>query len=87
MKPVARVVYATAPRGARALRAQELARRYGSRSFDRLANALAVARSESKARDIVCVTGSLALVGEARDLLGLPVAERLWANDVAVSGD
>lgn len=87
MKPVARVVYATAPRGARALSAQELARRYRSRSFAKLADALAAARSESKTRDIVCVTGSLALVGEARDLLGLPIAERLWdANNVAISG-
>ena len=78
MRPVARFVYATAPRGPRALRAEELARRYGSRSFAELADALAAARSEAKATDIVCVTGSLALVGEARDLLGLPIAERLW---------
>ena len=27
---------------------------------------------------VVCVTGSLALVGQARDALGLPVPERLW---------
>lgn len=78
MRPVARVVYATAPRGARALPAEELARRYRSRSFANVAEALATARSESDARDIVCVTGSLALVGEAREALGLPIAERLW---------
>jgi folylpolyglutamate synthase/dihydropteroate synthase len=71
-------VYATAPRGARALPAEKLARRYRSRSFANVAEALATARSESDARDIVCVTGSLALVGEAREALGLPIAERLW---------
>ncbi|MDQ3810004.1 MAG: bifunctional folylpolyglutamate synthase/dihydrofolate synthase, partial [Chloroflexota bacterium] len=27
---------------------------------------------------VVCVTGSLLLVGQARDALGLPVPERLW---------
>jgi hypothetical protein len=27
---------------------------------------------------VVCVTGSLALVGQARAALGLPVPERLW---------
>ncbi len=78
--PVARFVYATAPRGTRGLRAEELARRYGSRAraFAELADALGTARAEARPRDIVCVTGSLALVGEARDLLGLPVPERLW---------
>lgn len=78
MKPVASVIYATAPHGVRALPSEELARRYRSRSFAQLTDALAAARSESSARDIVCVTGSLALVGEARDLLGLPIGERLW---------
>jgi hypothetical protein len=28
--------------------------------------------------DVVCVTGSLALVGQARTLLGAPIPERLW---------
>ena len=80
MAPVARFVYATAPRGVRGLRAEELARRYGgrARAFADLADALGAARAEARPRDIVCVTGSLALVGEARDLLGLPVPERLW---------
>lgn len=80
MGPVARFVYATAPRGTRGLRAEELARRYGgrARAFAELADALGAARAEARPRDIVCVTGSLALVGEARDLLGLPVPERLW---------
>lgn len=78
--PVARFVYATAPRGTRALRAEELAQRYGgrARAFADLARALEAARREAMPRDVVCVTGSLALVGEARDLLGLPVPERLW---------
>ena len=30
---------------------------------------------------LVGVTGSLALVGQARTVLGLPVAERLWDAD------
>lgn len=78
--PVARFVYATAPQGPRGLPAEELARRYGGRArvFADLRGALEAARAEAKPRDVVCVTGSLALVGEARDLLGLPVPERLW---------
>jgi hypothetical protein len=43
-----------------------------------LAEALGIARSEAGPREIVCVTGSLALVGSARTLLDLPVSERLW---------
>jgi dihydrofolate synthase / folylpolyglutamate synthase len=78
MRPVVDVVYATAPRGARALPGPDLARYYRSRAFDHVADALTAARSESKARDIVCVTGSLALVAEARDVVGLPIVERLW---------
>jgi hypothetical protein len=40
-------------------------------------NALDAARATGQG-GLVCVTGSLALVGQARTALGLPVAERLW---------
>ncbi|HUG56544.1 MAG TPA: hypothetical protein VMJ92_05640, partial [Candidatus Limnocylindrales bacterium] len=40
--------------------------------------AIEAARGAAAGGGIVCVTGSLALVGEARDALGLPVPERLW---------
>lgn len=77
---VARFVYATTPRGTRGLRGEELARRYGGRArvFADLSRALEAARADAGPRDVVCVTGSLVLVGEARDLLGLPVSEGLW---------
>jgi folylpolyglutamate synthase/dihydropteroate synthase len=45
---------------------------------DEPAEAIAAARSSAARGEIVCVTGSLALVGRARDVLGLPIAERLW---------
>lgn len=44
-----------------------------------LAAALDAARAASDRAGLVCVTGSLALVGEARDLLGLPAVEALWS--------
>ncbi len=81
LRPLAAAVYATAPRSARALDADELATRFGgraTRAFPHLAEALAAARADASPRDVICVSGSLALVGEARDLLGLAVAERLW---------
>ena len=43
-----------------------------------VAGAIARARAASRGGSIVAVTGSLAVVGEARDALGLPIAERLW---------
>ncbi len=43
-----------------------------------VANALEDARGNADAGDVVCVTGSLVVVGEARDALGLPPLERLW---------
>jgi dihydrofolate synthase/folylpolyglutamate synthase len=77
--PLARSVYATAPDGPRALDADALVSRYRgqARAIPMLADALRLARSESDRRDVVCVTGSLALVGKARSLLNLPVPERL----------
>ena len=41
--------------------------------------ALAVARAAARSEGIVCVTGARALVGEARDALGLSIVERLWS--------
>jgi dihydrofolate synthase/folylpolyglutamate synthase len=80
MAPLARSVYATMPDGPRALAADSLASRYGARarSIPALADALRIACREADPRDVVCVTGSLALVGKARSLLDLPVPERLW---------
>lgn len=40
--------------------------------------ALAVARERAGTRGLVCVTGSLALAGDARTALGLPAPEHLW---------
>jgi dihydrofolate synthase/folylpolyglutamate synthase len=79
--PLASGVEATRPRGARGLAPASLARLIRGvpvRAHDDVAAALAAARRNASAREIICVTGSLALVGEARDVLGLPIAERLW---------
>ncbi len=46
-----------------------------------VAEALDAARDAAGPNGLVCVTGSLALVGVARTELGLPVAERLWSRD------
>jgi dihydrofolate synthase/folylpolyglutamate synthase len=64
----------------RALDASHLAawcRRLGTpaRFAPRLADALPAARRQG---GLVCVTGSLALVGQARAALGLGIPERLW---------
>jgi dihydrofolate synthase/folylpolyglutamate synthase len=42
--------------------------------------ALAIARTRAGADGLVCVTGSLALAGEARTALGLAPAERWWSG-------
>ena len=69
------------PRGPRALAPASLARSIRGvpvRTHDDVGVAIAAARQDATAREIVCVTGSLALVGQAREVLGLPVPERLW---------
>jgi dihydrofolate synthase/folylpolyglutamate synthase len=43
-----------------------------------VAAAIATARRLAGPRGLVCVTGSLALAGDARTALGLPPIERLW---------
>jgi len=75
----------------RATRAVGLARGYAPDELARLcrrlapvpveaipdvAGALGAARAD--AQGVVCVTGSLALVGQARDALGIPPPNRLW---------
>jgi dihydrofolate synthase/folylpolyglutamate synthase len=80
--PLAHTVWATqAASNVRALDAAALAawcRRLGSTPNveSRLDRALAAASAED---GLACVTGSLALVGQARAMLGLPVPERLWS--------
>jgi dihydrofolate synthase/folylpolyglutamate synthase len=79
--PLASAVEVTRAPGPRGLDARKLARLVGARrtrAHDEPAAAIAAARADAKPGEIVCVTGSFALVGLARDLLGLPVVERLW---------
>jgi dihydrofolate synthase/folylpolyglutamate synthase len=79
--PLARSVEATWVAGPRALAPKDLARLcrgVKASAHDDPADAIAAARRDAGERDVVCVTGSLALVGRARDVLGLPFAERLW---------
>ncbi len=64
----------------RALPATELAgwcRRLGY-AAEVLPNLSAALRAAREGSGLVCVTGSLLLVGRARALLGVPVPERLW---------
>ncbi|HUQ41496.1 MAG TPA: Mur ligase family protein [Candidatus Limnocylindrales bacterium] len=87
--PIAGAIEVTQPRSPRALAAGDLATAIARsrglvkkvvaiRTHADVASAIAAARRDARAEAVVCVTGSLALVGEARDVLGLPVAERLW---------
>jgi dihydrofolate synthase/folylpolyglutamate synthase len=74
---------ATRSSGARALPAEEVARVCRSLGTPTdvepgVASAIARTRAERGADTIVAVTGSLAVVGEARDALELPIVERLW---------
>lgn len=83
--PLAERVWATSPKGARALPARDLAgvcRRLGHRHVEvyaDVAETIDAARAATSDRPVV-VTGSLALVGEARDHLGLAPVERLWGQ-------
>ena len=81
--PLAHSVWATQTAdNPRALAAAELGRlcaRLGANvtTERRLADAIDGARATSLG-GVVCITGSLMLVGQARATLGLPVAETLW---------
>ncbi len=82
--PLASSVWATeAANNPRALLAADLARlgrRLGvtANAEDDLTNAMAGATVAAGRQGVVCVTGSLMLVGQARATLGLPIAESLW---------
>jgi len=83
--PLARLVVVTSPASPRALGAADLAalcRQEGARDVrivPSTAAALAVARRAAGGpTPLVAVTGSLRLVGEARDALGLRLVEALW---------
>jgi len=79
--PIASAVYATRPESPRASDPAAIAGLFGRvpvQAFDDLSAALRAARADAGPGETLCVTGSLALVGEARGLLGLPVPERLW---------
>ncbi len=71
-------VRAPGPRGLEPRAIARLIRGTTVRTHEDVADAIAAARAAAAPRDVVCVTGSLALVGRARDVLGLPIAERLW---------
>ncbi|MBI2774276.1 MAG: bifunctional folylpolyglutamate synthase/dihydrofolate synthase [Chloroflexi bacterium] len=73
--------YATAAPGPRAMPPEAVATALGpgTPAFVDVAAAIVAARRAAGPGDVVCVTGSLALVGAARDALGLPIAERLWS--------
>lgn len=82
--PLAASVVATATVGRRALPPADVARvsrQLGARTavvVSEPEEAIERARLLAGAGGLVCVTGSLALVGRARTILGLPPAERLW---------
>jgi dihydrofolate synthase/folylpolyglutamate synthase len=74
---------ATRSRSPRALPADDVAavcRRLGVTTVvdATVAGAITRARDLSSDAAVVAVTGSLAVVGEAREALGLPIVERLW---------
>ena len=69
---------APGPRGSDAADIAKLVRGVPVTVVDAPRDALAAARAAAEPNEIVCVTGSLALVGAARDALGLQVSERLW---------
>lgn len=81
---IARQVTVTASAARRARPASELAatcRALGSVPVEiaaDVAKALASAADHARPDEVICVTGSLALVGEARTALGLRPPERLW---------
>jgi dihydrofolate synthase/folylpolyglutamate synthase len=60
-------------------------RRLAIHAWPTVTEALDAARAAAGPHGVVCVTGSLALVGQARTTLGLPVSERLWPPAAPVS--
>ena len=79
--PLAAAIEATCAPGMRALAPTAIARLVRGvavRTHDDPADAIHTARAQARPNEVVCVTGSLALVGRARELLGMPIVERLW---------
>ena len=72
-------VHATAAPGPRAMPAEQVATALDAASAHaRVGDALGEARTTASGGDVVCVTGSMALVGEARTRMGLGIPEELW---------
>jgi dihydrofolate synthase/folylpolyglutamate synthase len=85
LRPLIRIgtaVWATQTRGnPRALDAAALAslcRRLGAKNVTGQADLASALEAAQRTAGLVCVTGSLMLVGQARDTLGLPPPEQLW---------
>lgn len=80
--PLTSRVWATeTSRNPRALSADDLARlcrHLGAEVVTQPDLSLALREARQGAQTLVCVTGSLMLVGQARDVLGLPPPENLW---------
>jgi dihydrofolate synthase/folylpolyglutamate synthase len=68
------------PRALPAADVARLCRRLGVTPYVEpdLSKAVGGALAHAGRGDVICVTGSLMLVGQARTTLGLPVAEKLW---------
>ena len=76
---LAAAVHVTAAAGPRAMPPRDVGSALGTTSIhSRIRPALTTARAAAGRRDLVCVTGSMALIGEARAVLGLGVPESLW---------
>ncbi|MFN2521220.1 MAG: folylpolyglutamate synthase/dihydrofolate synthase family protein [Candidatus Limnocylindria bacterium] len=82
--PVCASVTVTASTSARARSVADLARACGRlarvplEAAPNVEAAIRLARARTGPRDVLCVTGSLAVVGDARSALGLPALVRLW---------
>lgn len=85
LAPLASTIVTTRSRSARAADPEEVARlatrvsHHPVEPRPDLAAALSAARARAGVAGLVCVTGSLALAGEARTALGLAPDERWWA--------
>jgi len=78
--PLASTVIATRSASPRAADPVSISADAGSkaRTADTVADAISMARSDAGPDGLVCVTGSLALAGDARTALGLAPVEHLW---------
>jgi dihydrofolate synthase/folylpolyglutamate synthase len=53
-------------------------------SADSVGSALQLAEKLAQPTDMICVTGSLSVVGEMRDVLGLPIAHAAYLDEASV---